>query len=99
MATNYSPKTKHILKWLEKNVENYVTYDDAKIMPAMRAGFDVKRFMRDVKKEIEDEPDMVSIDKAYEWLLENTLSELCLDLGNVQLVREFTDNFKDAMKV
>ena len=64
MATNYSPETKHILKWLENNVKDYVTYDDAKIMPGMRAGFDVKRFMRDVKKEIADEPDMVSIDKA-----------------------------------
>lgn len=36
--------------------------------------------------------------KACEWLETNTLSELCLDLGNVQLVREFIDNFRKAMK-
>lgn len=39
----------------------------------------------------------ISIDKAVEWLRDNTMAELCLDLGNSQLVREFVDHFKEAM--
>lgn len=39
----------------------------------------------------------ISIDKAAEWLRDNTMAELCLDLGNSQLVREFVDHFKQAM--
>lgn len=39
----------------------------------------------------------ISIDKAAEWLRDNTMAELCLDLGNSQLVREFIDHFKEAM--
>ena len=38
------------------------------------------------------------IQKACEWLRDNTMAELCLDLGNSQLVREFVDNFKEAME-
>lgn len=40
---------------------------------------------------------IISIDKAAEWLRDNTMAELCLDLGNSQLVREFVDHFKEAM--
>ena len=42
--------------------------------------------------------EVAMIDKSCKWLETNTLSELCLDLGNVQLVREFIDNFRNAMK-
>lgn len=38
------------------------------------------------------------IDKACEWLADNTMNELCLDLGNVYMVKEFIDNFREAMK-
>ena len=40
----------------------------------------------------------ISIDKAAEWLRDNAMSELCLDFGNSQLVREFVDHFKEAMQ-
>lgn len=40
---------------------------------------------------------MISIDEAVEWLRDNTMAELNLDLGNSQLVREFVDHFKEAM--
>lgn len=39
----------------------------------------------------------ISIDKAAEWLRDNTMAELFLDFGNSQLVREFVDHFKEAM--
>ena len=39
-----------------------------------------------------------SIDKACEWLRDNTMTELNLDFGNFQLVREFVDHFKEAME-
>lgn len=41
---------------------------------------------------------LVDINKAAEWLQDNTMSSLCLDLGNTQLVREFIDDFKKAME-
>lgn len=39
------------------------------------------------------------INKAAGWLSDNTLSGLCLDFGNVEIVREFVDNFRNAMKL
>lgn len=41
---------------------------------------------------------LVDIEKACEWLQDNTMSSLCLDLGNTQIVREFIDNFCNAME-
>ena len=41
---------------------------------------------------------MIPIDKAVEWLRDNTMAELNLDFGNSQLVREFVDHFKEAME-
>ena len=38
------------------------------------------------------------IEKAAGWLSDNTLSGLCLDFGNAEIVREFVDNFKNYMK-
>ena len=41
---------------------------------------------------------LIDINKAAEWLQHNTMSELCLDLGYTQMVRDFIDNFKKAME-
>ena len=41
---------------------------------------------------------LVGIEKIRNWLEHNTMSELCLDLGNFQLVREFIDNCIKAME-
>ena len=39
-----------------------------------------------------------AVEKACEWLQYNTRSSLCLDLGNTEMVREFIDNFRNAME-
>ena len=39
---------------------------------------------------------MISVDKAVEWLRDNTMAELNLDFGISQLDREFIDHFKEA---
>lgn len=92
MATNYSPETKHILKWLENNVKDYVTYDDAKIMPAMRAGFDVKRFMRDVKKEIVKMNSVMRTEKEI-----NALRDRCNEFIEAEGSDEYTEGVKAAL--
>ena len=38
------------------------------------------------------------INKAAGWLSDNTLSGLCLDFGDAEIVREFVDNFRNYMK-
>lgn len=35
------------VNWIENHVEDYVTYDDMRVMPSNRAGFDVNGFIRD----------------------------------------------------
>lgn len=40
---------------------------------------------------------LIDIDEACEWLMNNTMSELNLNLGNTLLVKQFVDVFKDAM--
>lgn len=34
-----------LIEWIRDNVEDYVTYDDTKIMPSMRAGFNTDGFI------------------------------------------------------
>ena len=43
--------------------------------------------------------DRTMIEKACNWLLDNTMSELNLDFGNSLLVKEFVDHFKESMEI
>ena len=45
-ASDYSD----LIEWIRENVEDYVTYDDTKIMPSMRAGFNTDGFIRNLIK-------------------------------------------------
>lgn len=45
-ASDYSD----LIEWIRDNVEDYVTYDDTKIMPSMRDGFNTDGFIRNLIK-------------------------------------------------
>lgn len=47
---NNTSEYSDLIEWIRENIEDYVTYDDTKIMPSMRAGFNIDSFIRSLIK-------------------------------------------------